>query len=134
MAWWFAVTDPSSTEPKSWAEMSTTQHIPPVAPAPKHRAVAAEDPAPSAGLDPTSEPVIIGHSITLILAALVGLGWLTIPSTTIDAIGTLVAVVLSTVGAVMARARVSPLSGGLWSAVEQYVRERVAAELAKYKV
>lgn len=126
------MTDPSSTDPKSWAEMSATQHIP--TPRPRHRVGVVEDPPPPAGLDPTGEPVVIGHAVTVILAALVTAGWVSIPNTTIDAIGTIIALALSTVGAVLARARVTPVSGGLWSAVEQYVKERVVAELAKYKI
>lgn len=85
-------------------------------------------------LDPTGEPVIIGHAVTVILAALVTAGWVAIPNTLIDAIGTAVALVLATVGAVLTRARVSPVKGGIWQAIGTYVADLVAAELDAHPV
>jgi hypothetical protein len=73
------------------------------------RAAAVEPPQ----LDPTREPVVIAHAVTVILGALVTAGWVAIPNTTIDTIGTVLALVLSTVAAISARSQVSPVKGGI---------------------
>lgn len=113
----------------SWNESSETGMM--AAQPPRH---ALRAPEPTPGLDPTGEPVIIAHAVTVILGALVTAGWIAVPNTLIDAIGTGVALVLATVGAVLARARVSPLSGGLWQAIGAYVAELVAEEVARHPV
>lgn len=116
------------TEPRSsWTEQSETHAFPPV---PRHAAAPAPVSAPA--LDPTGEPVIIAHAITVILGALVTAGWIAIPNATINTVGTIVALALTTAGAVLARARVSPIKGGIWTAIEGYVADLVAAELEKY--
>lgn len=87
------------------------------------------DPAPP----PTSEPVLIAHAVTVILAALVSLGWISVPDVTIDLVGTGVALVISTVAVVVARGRVQPLAkaGALdGDAVRLLVAEVVRTELA----
>lgn len=86
---------------------------------------------PGAVLNPSSEPVIIAHAVTVILGALVTAGWLTIPDPLINIIGSVVAFVLATVGAILARARVAPVHGGWWATIEAYVRDLVGAELAR---
>lgn len=93
---------------------------------PRHAAVAPPK------LEPTGEPVVIAHAVTVILGAVVTAGWVVIPDARITAIGTVVALVLSTVAAVMARARVSPVKGGIWGAIGGYVADVVRAELDKY--
>lgn len=127
----------------SWEEQSGTQAMPPV---PRHRLRDTPPPAPqpvhvdeppgavAPGIDPTGEPVVIAHAVTVILGALVTAGWVAIPNATIDTIGTVVALVLSTVGAVLARARVAPLNGGLWQAITSYVADLVASEVARHPV
>jgi hypothetical protein len=81
--------------------------------------------------DPTSEPVLIAHAATVILGALVSLGWVAIPDTTINLIGTVAALIVSTVGVVVARGRVTPLiPGGVdANAVRLLVAEIVRTEL-----
>lgn len=101
---------------------------------PRHMAAAQDDPPPAGGAGPTGEPVVIAHAVTVILGALVTAGWVAIPNTIIDAVGTILALVLSTVGVVLARARVSPLQGGMWAAVEGYVVDLVADELDKHRI
>lgn len=120
----------------SWNESSETGAMPV---APRHRLGQPPQAAPVRAvappqLDPTGEPVIIGHAVTVILAALVTAGWIAIPNTLVDAIGTAVALVLATVGAVLARARVSPVKGGIWQAIGGYVADVVAAELDAHPV
>lgn len=57
----------------------------------------------------TSEPVLIAHAFTALLAVGVGLGWYVFPGQpTVDAIGSVTALVLSLVGAFVARGKVSP--------------------------
>lgn len=80
-----------------------------------------------------SEPVIIAHSITVILGAVVTAGWMVIPSPTINAIATVVGFVASTVGAVLARSKVSPVKDGIWSAIERHVSAVVAEERARLR-
>ncbi len=92
---------------------------------------ADEAPEPALPSGTNSEPVIISHAITVILGALVTAGWVTIPNTTINAIGTVLVLVLSTVGAVIARAKVAPLKGNLWQVIEGFVGDLVAVELEK---
>jgi hypothetical protein len=60
--------------------------------------------------DQTSEPVLIAHAVTVILAAVVSLGWVAIPNDTIDLVGTGVALLVSTVVAVVARGKVTPVA------------------------
>lgn len=60
--------------------------------------------------DPTQEPVIIAHAVTVILFAIVTAGWVTIPSPVIDSVGSVIAVVLSTLAALTARNAVSTRS------------------------
>lgn len=88
---------------------------------------------PGAVLNPSSEPVIIAHAVTVILGALVTAGWLTIPDPLINTIGSVVAFVLATLGAILARGRVAPVHGGWWATIESYVRDLVGAELARYR-
>lgn len=57
----------------------------------------------------TREPVAIGHAVTVVLYALVGLGWLTLDSTVVAQIATAVAVVLQLVVAAWSRRSVTPL-------------------------
>lgn len=88
-------------------------------------------PAPDA--TPTSEPVLIAHAVTVILAALVSLGWIAVPNDTIDLAGSIVAMVISTAVAVVARSRVTPLAkAGVVdvTAVRLMVADAVRAELA----
>lgn len=59
----------------------------------------------------TSEPVLIAHAVTVILGGLVGLGWLTLPDSLINTVGTVVFVLVSTVAAVVARGKVTPVDG-----------------------
>lgn len=113
----------------SWTENSETQSIPL---APRH--AAEPDPVAPPAVDPSGEPVIIAHAVTLILGALVTAGWVALPNATIDTIGTVVALALSTVAAVMARARVTPVQGGMWAAIGHYVADLVDAELARHQL
>jgi hypothetical protein len=59
----------------------------------------------------TSEPVLIAHVVTVLLGGVVGLGWLTLSDSTINLVGTVVFILVSTVGAVVARGRVRPVDG-----------------------
>lgn len=84
----------------------------------------------------TAEPVLIAHAVTVVLAALVGLGWLTLPNPMIDAIGTGAWLLVSTVAAVIARGKVAPVDGtnrplGIGD-FESYVAGIVRDELAAY--
>jgi hypothetical protein len=84
----------------------------------------------------TAEPVLIAHAVSVILAAVVSLGWLTIPDTSIDLIGTAVWLVVSTVAAVIARGKVTPVDGSnrpvAAADFEAYVLSIVRDELAAY--
>lgn len=100
----------------------------------------AEEPAPSAPVaaPPASppkstdqEPVVIAHAVTTILSALVAFGWATIPGDTITIIGTVLAFVLSSVGVVMARAKVSPVNSTWWDVISGYVTDLVKAEVMR---
>jgi hypothetical protein len=77
----------------------------------------------------TSEPVVISHAITTILFAAAGAGWLTVPDTTIDTIGTIAAVVLSTIGAFAARAKVSPTGRITWASVRDELQSLLYDEI-----
>lgn len=84
----------------------------------------------------TSEPVLIAHAVTVILGALVTMGWVALPDPTIDTIGTGVWLVVSTVAAIIARGKVTPIDGsnrplGVQD-FEAYVAGIVRAELAAY--
>lgn len=82
-----------------------------------------------AGGQGTSEPVVLAHGVTTVLYAIVGAGWLVIPDKTIDIIGTVVAVVLATVGVLAARARVSPNGRITWDGVRGTIRAMVYEEI-----
>lgn len=96
---------------------------------------AASD-TPTPPVASTAEPVLIAHAITVTLAALVSLGWITVPDPTIDLIGTGVWLLVSTVVAVVARGKVTPVDGSnrpLGVAdFEAYVAGIVRDELAAY--
>lgn len=93
-------------------------------------------PDTTAPVQSTAEPVLIAHAVTVVLAALVGLGWVTIPNPTIDLIGTGVWTVVSTVAAVVARGKVTPVDGTqrpLNAAdIEAYVVGIIDREIAAY--
>jgi hypothetical protein len=93
-------------------------------------------PDTTAPLQSTAEPVLIAHAVTVILAALVGLGWVTIPNPTIDVIGTGVWMVVSTVAAVVARGKVAPVDGAQRPLTpadfDAYVAGIIAREIAAY--
>jgi hypothetical protein len=72
--------------------------------------------------------VVIAHAVTVILGAIVAAGWAVIPSDTINTIGSVVALAVASVGAVLARGRVTPLKGGM----DGYISELVRTELDKY--
>jgi hypothetical protein len=95
---------------------------------------APDTPAPP--VQSTAEPVLIAHAVTIVLAALVGLGWVTIPNPTIDLIGTGVWLLVSTVAAVVARGKVTPVDGAnrpLTPAdFEAYVVGIIDREIAAY--
>ncbi len=57
----------------------------------------------------TREPVAIGHAVTVVLYALVGLGWLTLTDTVVAQVATAVAVVLQLAVAAGSRRSVTPL-------------------------
>jgi predicted lysophospholipase L1 biosynthesis ABC-type transport system permease subunit len=83
--------------------------------------------------DQTSEPVLIAHAVTVILAAVVSLGWVAIPNDTIDLVGTGVALLVSTVVAVVARGKVTPVAKASTldaAAIRLLVAEVVRTELA----
>lgn len=91
---------------------------------------AAGDNAPiDSGGPATSEPVLLSHTVTTILYAAVGAGWLTIPDPTINEIATVAALALSTVGALAARARVSPSGRITWATVRESLQDMLYDEL-----
>jgi hypothetical protein len=55
-------------------------------------------------------PVAVAEAVRVALAAVVTAGWLVIPSATINAIVSTVAFVVSILGSVMARRRVTPVA------------------------
>lgn len=82
-----------------------------------------------------SEPVAIGQLVTILLGVAVAAGWATLSDTTILAVGSGVAALVALATTVLARSRVTPLSGG-WAQQTQLVIERaveaaVTAQLAK---
>jgi len=95
-------------------------------------AVSDASPVPQA----TTEPVLIAHAVTVVLAALVGLGWFTLPDPIINLIGTGVWLLVSTVATVIARGKVTPLDGTNRpldvADFEAYVLGVVRDELAAY--
>ena len=78
----------------------------------------------------TGEPVVIAHAVSVILGALVSLGWLTIPNPTIDMIGSGVWLIVSTAAAIVARSKVAPVHS--IADFEAYVAGLIRDELAAY--
>lgn len=102
---------------------------PAVEPAPP---AAPTTPVPASTTNPVDqEPVLISHAVTTILSALVTLGWIVVPNSTIMAVGTLIAFLLSGVGAVMARAKVSPVNSTWWDVISGYVTDLVKVEIER---
>lgn len=79
----------------------------------------------------TSEPVRLAHGLTTVLYALAAAGWVVIPNATIDLIGTIAAFLLATVGAELARARVSPSGRVTVDSVRALIRAQIYAELTR---
>lgn len=77
----------------------------------------------------SSEPVLIAHTVTTLLYALAGAGWLVIPDVKIAAIGTAAAVLLGLAAAFMARARVSPTGRITWTSIQGAIRAMVFEEV-----
>lgn len=77
----------------------------------------------------TSEPVVISHAVTTILYAVAGAGWLTIPDPTINTIGTIAALVISTVGTFAARAKVSPTGRITWATIQDSLQAMLYDEI-----
>lgn len=80
------------------------------------------EPAPAA----TGEPVAIAEAARLVIMAAVGGGWLTLDDHTLNLAITAVGVVGSVVATILARARTSPMKGGIWGVVENVVDEVIA--------
>jgi hypothetical protein len=76
-----------------------------------------------------SEPVLISHTVTTLLYALAGAGWFVIPNSTIDAVGTIVVVLLGLGSAFAARARVSPAGRITWTGIQGTIRALVYEEV-----
>jgi hypothetical protein len=76
-----------------------------------------------------NEPVLISHLVTVVLTALVGYGWVTIPDHTIDTIASVAGVVIATAGAFLARSRVSPTGRITWDGVRQQIESALYAEI-----
>lgn len=76
----------------------------------------------------TAEPVAIAHAVTVILSAIVAYGWVAIPDPTINAVGSVLAFVLSAVGAFIARSKVTPTAKTV-VVVEDMIRQKVRDEL-----
>lgn len=85
----------------------------------------------------TPEPVLIAHAVTVILGALVGLGWFVIPSATVNTIGDAVLILVSTVGVFVARGRVKPVNSPTgpttWTEIETAITE-MATEIARAEI
>lgn len=77
----------------------------------------------------TSEPVRIAHIVTTALYLAVTLGWVFLPNTVIDTIGTVVAFLLSTYGAELARGKVSPTGRITWDGIKGVIRAMVYEEI-----
>ena len=114
--------EPGDWEPYDDSPTQAVPVVPPMSEGPRHAAEPAPKPTPS------SEPVVIAHAVTVILAAIVSAGWAVIPSDNINTIGSVVALAVASVGAVLARGRVTPLKGGIGG----YISEVVRTELNKY--
>ena len=79
---------------------------------------------------------MIAHAVTVILGALVTLGWIALPNADVDILGTGVWLVVSTVVAIVARGKVTPVDGsnrplGVGD-FEAYVLGIVRDELSAY--
>jgi hypothetical protein len=85
----------------------------------------------------TPEPVLIAHAITVVLVALGGLGWFVIPDATINSVGDIVLILLSTVSAVVARGKVKPVNSpagpSTWTELETVIHE-IATEVARVEI
>lgn len=82
----------------------------------------------------TSEPVLIAHAFTAILALGVGLGWWAFPSQPIlDAFGSIAALTLSLVGAFVARGQVSPV-GSVWLTDIEQTITAIATDVARTEI
>lgn len=85
----------------------------------------------------TPEPVLIAHSVTVILGALIGLGWFMIPSATVNTIGDAVLILVSTVVAVVARGKVKPVNSPTgpttWTEIETAITE-IATEITRAEI
>src|SRR4051812_27767849 len=97
-----------------------------------------DDPEPEPPTVATGEPVVIAQAVTTVLAILVSAGWIVLDDQLIAMIATAIGLIVTIVTTILARARVSPLKGGLISTVhhvvgqvvEPLVADRVRAELA----
>ncbi len=84
----------------------------------------------------TSEPVLIAHAFTAVLALGVGLGWWVFPSQpTVDAICSVVALIVSLAATMWARGQVSPAGAQpVWlTDLEQTITE-IATEVAQQQI
>ena len=56
------------------------------------------------------EPVALSQALTVLLSAAVTAGWVTIPDPTVNALATLLALVITTVSTLRARSKVTPVA------------------------
>jgi hypothetical protein len=86
----------------------------------------------------TGEPVVIAQAVTVLISIAVSAGWIVLDNELIAQIATAVGAIVAIVTTILARARVSPLKGGMIATVQQavaqviepVVADRVRAELA----
>lgn len=60
--------------------------------------------------NPSREPAAYAEAVRLVIAALVGVGWITVDSATVNSIVTAVGALLSIVLSVVVRANVTPVT------------------------
>lgn len=78
-----------------------------------------------------SEPVAVGHAVTVLLSALVTLGWVNLPNSVISWVGSAIAFVVSLLVMLQSRSKVTPVGGSFVNELKTYVGELVAYEVAK---
>lgn len=85
----------------------------------------------------TPEPVLIAHTISAFLAALVAAGWITFPSQPVlNVVGTGLALLVATVGAFVARGQVTPAgstTAPTWAEIEHTIHD-IATQIAQDQI
>ena len=111
---------PDDYRPADWSAGRHEQDVPQDYDNLDDTGAGTDNPPATPTVEPAGEPVVIAQAVTAVLAALDGLGWVSVPSTTMNLIFTAVAAVGMAVSTVLARSKV-------WTAAS------VRRELARHR-